>query len=671
MAEAGTIFPDIDPNTTSGTQLATLLNEFKDAVVGGFFTDTGTRPTNLAAKGYWIDAQNDPIWSYKIYNGTADQEIFQLDTSTGNVTLGSTASPLDVSKVSDDSIGALVNLVKGRTTGNQAQDGDTIGELNFVGVTDTSSEEIMTQIKTVATDDVTAAAHGADMSFSTTPDGGSTLTERMRIKEDGKVGVGTNAPDVRLHASGSSSTGGIKSTVAEDSASGGTVTANKKRIAGSGQTQTSDVLGNFDISGTDENGDEVVVAKIKATASENSQSTQHGSTVAIQTVKTGETALGDRVNIDGAGDVSIPGNFTVTGNFTVNGTQSNHNVDDMDIEDKNITLNKGGDDASSEGAGFTVERTGTDGSVVYEDALASKFKIGALGSEAEVVTTSNTQTITNKTVTGADIRTPTRSDVKQDTEANLTTYAGSASNGQMCFATDTKKYYTVIDSVLVFAGDASGAASLTGTQTFANKSFSDSTTHDEIATPATPASNKWRLYFKTDGLYQLDDAGVETNVSTGGGSVIGSWTAGGALTIGGANTNPTKGTTVVDQSIYQLLSDNTLLVVMEYEQSAAGSGGSGDYFITIPGGYTVDTAKLGRTTFANNDTRTPVFGSCKVANTSAEGATGGLGSVGLWSSTQVRLIIHEGNTQRFWASDKLGLAGSVIHAYAWFCVPVV
>lgn len=40
----------------------------------------------------------------------------------------------------------------------------------------------------------------------------------------------------------------------------------------------------------------------------------------------------------------------------------------------------------------------------------------------------------------------------------------------------------------------------------------------EGAAPSTPASTKWRLYFKTDGIYVIDDAGAETGpLGTGSG----------------------------------------------------------------------------------------------------------------------------------------------------------
>lgn len=65
---------------------------------------------------------------------------------------------------------------------------------------------------------------------------------------------------------------------------------------------------------------------------------------------------------------------------------------------------------------------------------------------------------TNPTISGASIQIPSRLDVKQDTKANLITYAGSASNGQLVFATDEKKMYQVVDNALVSVGG--GSASL-------------------------------------------------------------------------------------------------------------------------------------------------------------------------------------------------------------------
>lgn len=77
------------------------------------------------------------------------------------------------------------------------------------------------------------------------------------------------------------------------------------------------------------------------------------------------------------------------------------------------------------------------------------------------------QTLQNKTLdgstviqSGADIQTPaiidpTRADVKKDTLANLQTYASTASNGQLVYATDSKKMFQVLDGALAEVGGGS------------------------------------------------------------------------------------------------------------------------------------------------------------------------------------------------------------------------
>lgn len=63
---------------------------------------------------------------------------------------------------------------------------------------------------------------------------------------------------------------------------------------------------------------------------------------------------------------------------------------------------------------------------------------------------------TAPTITGASIQTPSRSDIKQDTYANLVTYATTASNGQLVFAIDTKTTYQVKDGFLSSIGGGQG-----------------------------------------------------------------------------------------------------------------------------------------------------------------------------------------------------------------------
>jgi hypothetical protein len=106
-----------------------------------------------------------------------------------------------------------------------------------------------------------------------------------------------------------------------------------------------------------------------------------------------------------------------------------------------------------EGRLDTVETTAGDAATDLSNHVAASSVHGVSG---DVVGTTDSQTLTNKTIQGALIETPSRSDVKQDTEANLTTYATTASNGQLVFATDTKKIFQVLDGAL--SEIAAGAA---------------------------------------------------------------------------------------------------------------------------------------------------------------------------------------------------------------------
>jgi hypothetical protein len=83
----------------------------------------------------------------------------------------------------------------------------------------------------------------------------------------------------------------------------------------------------------------------------------------------------------------------------------------------------------------------------------------------EQVGATATQILTNKTLTSPvlnspSVVTPSRLDAKPDTYANLVTYASTATDGQFCFATDTKVMYQVINGLLADVGSGGGVGSL-------------------------------------------------------------------------------------------------------------------------------------------------------------------------------------------------------------------
>ncbi len=114
----------------------------------------------------------------------------------------------------------------------------------------------------------------------------------------------------------------------------------------------------------------------------------------LENVDANDILVNDTLTVEGT--TTINADVTINGNATINGTFTTINSVTLDVTDANVTVNKGGSDVSAELAGLTIERTGVDGSLVYEDALASKFKVGAAGSESEILTANTTQTITGE-----------------------------------------------------------------------------------------------------------------------------------------------------------------------------------------------------------------------------------------------------------------------------------
>ena len=192
----------------------------------------------------------------------------------------------------------------------------------------------------------------------------------------------------------------------------------------------------------------------------------------------------------GANNLTLGGASTtvvIAGDLTVNGTNTILNTSTVESEDKNILVNKGGNDAASEGAGIEVDRTGTHGSLKYEAALASKWKLGALGAEVEVVTVSAAQALSNKDYQGGVASNTNRLVLPNASLATLNTLTNV--EGAIAYATDTDALYTN-DGVAWNAITGGGGGSSTVTVTQASHGFTTS----NIGAP---------LYISTGGVYTL------------------------------------------------------------------------------------------------------------------------------------------------------------------------
>lgn len=164
--------------------LATLLTRFKDALMTNC---SGTsRPTNLQAGGIWVDITNAaaPVfeWTMKLYTGSADISVFTISTLNGIGGTLTADATFDVSHIAADTAGALFELVKNRIVNNgQISDGDVVGEIRWVGNTNSGTNPTVAYLRWTSTDNETTSAYGGTLSICSTADATATLTEHISL----------------------------------------------------------------------------------------------------------------------------------------------------------------------------------------------------------------------------------------------------------------------------------------------------------------------------------------------------------------------------------------------------------------------------------------------------------------------------------------------------------
>lgn len=130
--------------------------------------------------------------------GTNASDAITLSQAQAGISTSSTTLSITNTRFSNDNVGAaiLINKSRGTAAGVNTivQSGDQIGILGFQGANGTSYNYAAAIIGSVdgtpgATNDMPGA-----LRFYTTPDGSGSLTEKMIIKQDGKVGIGTSSP---------------------------------------------------------------------------------------------------------------------------------------------------------------------------------------------------------------------------------------------------------------------------------------------------------------------------------------------------------------------------------------------------------------------------------------------------------------------------------------------
>lgn len=173
-----------------------------------------------------------------------------------------------------------------------------------------------------------------------------------------------------------------------------------------------------------------------------------------------EGGVGIEKNLNVGGDLGVDGDVTIDGDLTVSGTTTTLNTEVLDVEDANITINNGGNQTSAhDSAGITVEMSdATDVTIIYDKNLASKFKLGEVGTLKEIADVSSSQVFTNKDYDGGTASNTSRTTLPKNTRANLESL--DRKEGTLVFDTESKKPLFDDGTSLTEVGSGSGSGGI-------------------------------------------------------------------------------------------------------------------------------------------------------------------------------------------------------------------
>jgi len=224
---------------------------------------------------------------FRVEGDTADN-LLRTDATNYRVGIG-TGTPSSSLEIQDGltTTGAVLTL---STKEPSVVANDVLGQINFQAPLDTGADSdlVGASIQALATGTFSDTVNATDLLLKT--GASETATEKMRIKSDGKVGIGTAIPQTLLE---------IKNLTEDDGP--------MLRLSGSGQDGANNLIGGIEAHNADSNGDgPTVVTNIKSFSY---QGSGQGGYMTFGTHDGSEGGEGsepvERMRINGAGRVGI------------------------------------------------------------------------------------------------------------------------------------------------------------------------------------------------------------------------------------------------------------------------------------------------------------------------------------------------------------------------------
>lgn len=176
---------------------------------------------------------------------------------------------------------------------------------------------------------------------------------------------------------------------------------------------------------------------------------------------------------DFKGSINVGGDLNVTGDLNITGAINQQTVTNLEVKDKTITLNRGGNTSGAASSGLLVE--GNSASVIaqilFDSTLASKWKIGDGSTTYEIVTVDHSQTLTNKSINASSNTITDTSAAQGDllyfNGTKYVRFAKGSANQQI----RVNSGGTDIEWFTASSGATTKAVTVSGTQDSANKVF--------------------------------------------------------------------------------------------------------------------------------------------------------------------------------------------------------